>query len=325
MTRIAGWGAVLGLLCFSFVLAASPARADPFLVSSSSSSLQSPSTAIQASSFLAASIEQDANVSLPTYVRDVPQSFLRACPTRCGQTCRARGRCARSRWGRHRFRLEVEAGPVWQSRNEAAFPGDTGTRFDVDDVTGTGPFAYGRVTLDMQLSRRHALRAIVAPLQIKETGTLGSDVSFGGTTFTAGPSTEATYKFNSYRIGYRYLFARGRTWTLHVGATAKIRDANIELRQGAVSSRKTDLGFVPLLHIDLEWSPQPGWTVTADLDGLAAPQGRAFDFAIKLHRDLSPRARVGIGYRMIEGGAENDTVYTFSWFHQAVVSFTYKF
>ena len=226
---------------------------------------------------------------------------------------------------RARFQLELEGGPVWQSRNEAALPGDTGTRFDIDDITGRGPFAYGRVTLDWQLGGRHALRALVAPLQIRESGTPASDISFGGTTFQSGVATEATYKFNSYRVGYRYRLASSRTWALHVGATAKLRDANIELRQGTLSSRKVDLGFVPLLHLDFAWSPRPGWTLTADLDGAAAPQGRAFDFAIKLHRDLSRNTRIGVGYRMIEGGADNDTVYTFSWFHQAVVSLTVRF
>ncbi len=225
---------------------------------------------------------------------------------------------------RRRLTLSVELGPAWSSRNEAAIPGDTGTRFDVDDPTGSGPTAYGRVTLDWRLSARHALRFLVAPLHVEGSGTLDEPVSFRGKDFAAGLETKASYTFNSYRLGYRYLLAENRSWSLHVGATLKIRDAQIRLRQGSTVGTRSDLGFVALLHADVEWRPRPGWRVTADLDGLAAPQGRAFDFALTLHRDLNQSVAVGVGYRLLEGGADNDDVYTFSMFHQVFVSLTYR-
>jgi hypothetical protein len=243
----------------------------------------------------------------------------------------APGPCCDRTWSpdrgrlRRRWAVELEAGPVWQTRNDAAIPGDTGTRFALDDLTGSGPFPWGRVTVDYRISRRHAVRAMIAPLSITETGTLAQPVDFQGATFAAGVPTEATYKFNSYRLTYRYLLCSTRRWTVHVGATAKIRDAKVELVQGGVRSTKTDLGFVPLLHLDAEYRFSPCWRMTADLDGAAAPQGRAFDFALKLHRDISDRWSVGLGYRMLEGGADNDTVYTFAWLHQALVSASYRF
>ena len=226
---------------------------------------------------------------------------------------------------RRRFSLELELGPVWQSRNEAAVPGDTGTRFDIDSITGSGPFPYGRITFDWKIRGRHSVRALIAPLEIEETGVLNQDVSFNGQTFTAGAQTKATYKFNSYRVGYRYRLWCGRCWELNVGGTIKIRDAEIGLQQGGVSTRKTDLGVVPLLHVDFEWRFHPGWRLVADVDGLGAPQGRAIDFALKVHRDLSERWSIGAGYRTIEGGADNDTIYTFAWLHQALVSVSYRF
>jgi hypothetical protein len=224
-----------------------------------------------------------------------------------------------------RFRVEIEGGPVWQTRNDAAIPGDTGTRFPLDEVTGAGPFPYGRITLDYMIAPRHSVRALVAPLEIKKSGRLDRDVSFDGRDFAAGALTRGTFKFNSYRLGYRYLLACGPTWALHVGATAKIRDAKIELEQGAVRGRKTDLGFVPLLHIDFEKRLSQRWRFSADLDGAAAPQGRAFDLALKLYYDLDDRTSVGFGYRTIEGGADNDTAYTFTWLHQALLSLEYRF
>ncbi len=224
-----------------------------------------------------------------------------------------------------RWQVELEVGPVWQSRNDVAIPGDTGTRFALDDVTGAGPFPYGRVIVDYQLGKRHSLRALAAPLELSDTGTLDQPVSFRGSTFAAGLPTKATFRFNSYRLTYRYLLGCGCDWSLHIGATAKIRHAKIQLEQGALNETKYDLGFVPLLHLAFEKRLAPRWRFLADVDFAAAPQGRAIDFAAKLYYDVNDRWSLGLGYRTIEGGADNDNVYTFSWFHQAVLSASYRF
>lgn len=224
-----------------------------------------------------------------------------------------------------RWRVELEGGPVWQSKNDVAIPGDTGTRFALDDLTGAGPYPYGRVTVDYQINQRHSLRALIAPLELSDSGTLAQNVDFRGTTFNAGLRTKATFRFNSYRLTYRYLLGCGCDWSLHVGATAKIRDAKIELEQGGLREAKYDLGFVPLLHVAFEKRLTPRWRFLADADFAAAPQGRAIDFTAKLYYELNDRWSLGLGYRTIEGGADNDSVYTFSWFHQAVVAIGYRF
>ena len=47
-------------------------------------------------------------------------------------------------------------------------------------------------------------------------------------------------------------------------------------------------------------------------DALAAPQGRAEDVLAALTYGKSDKFRIKIGYRILEGGADNDEVYTFS-------------
>ena len=61
------------------------------------------------------------------------------------------------------------------------------------------------------------------------------------------------------------------------------------------------------------------------MDGLGASQGRAIDFALKIYRDINTRWSVGIGYRTLEGGADNDSVYTFAWLHLALVAVKFRF
>lgn len=220
-----------------------------------------------------------------------------------------------------RFSLEVEAGPVWQSRNDVQIPNDaSGTRFSLRGLTGSGPWPAGRVYLSWNLNERHGLRVLVAPLEITERGTLGEAVGFAGASYAAGEPTEGTYVFNSYRITYRYRFHEGEDWTWWIGFTAKVRDANIELAQGNTTSRKTDLGFVPLLHLASDWRIAPRWRVRLDADALAGGPGRAEDVSLKAAYDINERLTLAAGYRTVEGGADVDEVFTFAWLHYAVVS-----
>ena len=51
---------------------------------------------------------------------------------------------------------------------------------------------------------------------------------------------------------------------------------------------------------------------------IAAPQGRAEDVLLVVTWSLRPGVGLHLGYRMLEGGADNDEVYNFSWLHYAV-------
>ena len=224
------------------------------------------------------------------------------------------------------FAVELEVGPVWQSRNDVQIPNDgDGTRFSLVDLVGNGPWASGRLYVTWNVSRRHGVRALLAPLSYTESGSFDETVDFAGRSFDGGVPTDATYQFNSWRLSYRYMFHDGSRWTWWIGFTAKVRDAKIELRQGDISARDTDVGFVPLLHLAARWRFSDRWHLLLDLDALAGGPGRAEDFAVKLGYDVSERWSVRVGYRTVEGGADTDEVYSFAWFHAAVVSGVYRF
>lgn len=225
-----------------------------------------------------------------------------------------------------KFVLEIEAGPVWQSRNDVQIPNDDeGTRFSLADLAGKGPWPGGRLYFTWNISDRHSLRALLAPLSYTETGTFDEPVDFVGETYVPGLPAEATYQFNSWRLSYRYRFHSGSRWQWWVGFTAKVRDAKIEIRQGETSSQDSDVGFVPLLHLGADWRFADRWHFLLDLDALAGGPGRAEDLSLKVGYDINQRWSVTGGYRTVEGGADTDEVYSFAWFHAAVVSGVYRF
>jgi hypothetical protein len=225
-----------------------------------------------------------------------------------------------------KFSFELELGPVWQGRNDVQIPNnENGTRFSLVDLVGQGPYPSARLYVSWQINKRHDLRLLLAPLSYTENGQFNTPVLFAGETFPAGIPTDATYKFNSWRITYRYRFHDGDQWRWWIGFTAKVRDAKIQLEQSDTSAKKTDLGFVPLLHIRGEYHFNPSWWLMLDLDALAGGPGRAEDGTIKLAYNFNDHWTLAGGYRTVEGGADVEEAYNFAWLHYLVLSATYTF
>lgn len=221
--------------------------------------------------------------------------------------------------------VDLEAGYVIPGYNDVAIPGDTGTRFslteDLDaDETVAFRFRYGHA-----LSEKHWVGLLLAPLTMESSGTLQKDVMFNDESFPQGTAVDATFRFNSYRLIYRYLLHKSEKWSFSAGAAAKVRDAEIKLEGGGRSTEKTDLGFVPLLSFNATWTPVERFHLVMDGEALAAPQGRAEDVLFAAQYDVKPNLSVKAGYRILEGGADNDEVYTFSLFHYLVAGVVYTF
>ena len=220
--------------------------------------------------------------------------------------------------------LSLETGGVWQSRNDVRIPNDTGTRFAIDNITESGPFAYYRLESSFDLDDDRQLRLLLAPLRISESGVTDQAIEFDGETFSAGQRTDFTYQFNSYRVSYRWLYKQSPDWRLWLGATLKLRDAGIALQQGSVRASDDNVGLVPLFHLYSDYRLDPQWRFVLDFDGLVGPQGRALDLGLNFQRDLDKNWYLGFGYRTLEGGADNDDVYSFAWLNYAFFSLGYR-
>jgi len=214
---------------------------------------------------------------------------------------------------------EVEASVVVASRNDTRIPGNTGTKISLVNDLSTSAAPAFRLRLGYRIADRHLISALYAPLQVNARGSVDRDVEFMDATYPAGSPLLAVYRFDSYRLTYRYSIVWNDGLDVAVGFTAKIRYAETSL-YGVEARRKTNTGFVPLLNAHVAWRPGNGaFGVVLDIDALAAPQGRAEDVLLAatwaFHENLELRA----GYRMVEGGAENDAVYSFAWLHYGVV------
>lgn len=220
--------------------------------------------------------------------------------------------------------LDLELGLFHFTRNDTRIPSDTGTKFALDDLTGSNG-ATARLQGTWWWNERNALRLTAAPLSVSGTGVLDQDVDFAGERFAAGQPTRGEYRFNTYRLTWRYRFDPGERWEWAAGAAVLVRDARIRLTQGDLRAKDDDLGVVPLLHAHGRYRLAERTTLVVDFEGLWSPQGRAFDVAVRAERDFANGWYGHVGLRTLEGGADNSNVYTFAWVHFATLGFGYRF
>lgn len=215
--------------------------------------------------------------------------------------------------------LDVEGGGVFPGYNNVRVPNATGTQFSLTEDLTADAILYYRIRFSLGLGRRHTLSILYAPLTLNANGQIGEDVFFEDQTFTANTPLEGLFKFNSYRLTYRYELIKRPRLALGIGLTAKIRDAEIKLKGGGLESSSTDFGFVPLLHFRFLWRFTRKLGFLLEGDAAAAKQGRAEDVLAALIVPVSKKWTLKAGYRILEGGADVDQVCNFALFNYVVV------
>ena len=224
-----------------------------------------------------------------------------------------------------RWRLDVENGAAISGYNDVAIPGNSGTRFSMTDDLKSDTEYFWRVRADVRFAPRHVLSGLIAPLTITSSGTFDAPVDFAGVTFGPGVPVDGTWRFNSYRVTYRYEPVRTENWLFGFGATLKVRDAVTSLSAGDLFAEKTNVGLVPLINFKLERRLGDRASFLLEGDALAAPQGRAEDIFAGVLVHANDNWSVKAGYRILEGGADNDEVYTFALIHYAAVGVVVRF
>lgn len=222
--------------------------------------------------------------------------------------------------------VDAESGAVLGTPyNKISIPNASGTRFDLGKEFAIKPIAYYRLRLGYTFNDRHTITALYAPLTATYDGQFDRTVTFNQQDFAANQPITAKYQFNSYRLTYRYGLVRGERFRLGVGFTAKIRDADVRLISATQDTHFSNVGFVPLLNLLLEYRPAERWRVLLEADALAGGPGRAEDVFLGLGYKLSPRLGLRAGYHVVEGGADVESVYNFTWINYAAIGATYMF
>lgn len=229
--------------------------------------------------------------------------------------------------------LTIPKALAHEARLEGGFFQTVSNRFNIPNPGGSRVLVdkdrlqvYGRIQGLFQVSDRGFLRLVIAPLSSDYSYLPGTALSFNGKTFPAQAPVKVEYRFNSYRLGYAYRFLSSESVNFQAGLMGKVRQARIKLSGSNLSSSYDNVGFVPLLHLGLQWKVLGPWELRFDLDGAAAKQGRAFDGALEGFYNLDPSGSgLSAGIRVLEGGADNTKVNTFALLQYAFLAYTKGF
>ena len=132
-----------------------------------------------------------------------------------------------------RWFVDFEAGSVFPGYCDVRIPGDTGTLFSLTDDFSTSSSLFVRLRAEFRLHPRHTLMVLFAPLALVGVGSVDSPLDYNGLTFPANTPLDSVYRFNSYRLSWRYGLKEGERLRIGLGLTAKIRDAGVEITGGA--------------------------------------------------------------------------------------------
>lgn len=222
--------------------------------------------------------------------------------------------------------LDVESGAVWNAKADVRIPNTGGTFFSLPkDLGASDPAAFFRGRLTWHPGSRHDVSLLYAPLELDFRGQFNRTVRFAGTDFAAATATNGAFRFDSYRLTYRYNFLQTESCVFGMGITAKVRDAEVSLNQAGKTASDSNTGFVPLVNYRLLWRFSKPFSLLSEGDALGAPQGRAIDASAAVQWHATDRLSVRVGYRILDGGADSDTVYTFSRFHYSLVGINLSF
>ncbi len=206
--------------------------------------------------------------------------------------------------------VDVEVGGVGAGYNDVRIPGQGGTRFSLTDDLSTDSGPYTRVRAGVDLGR-HLVHALYAPLRLDAHGVAPGPLTFDDATFAAGTPLRGRYRFDSYRLGYRYAVVQREGLTVALGGTAKIRDAAITVC-AATCAVRSNTGFVPLASVLVDWRVAGPFGLLLDVEALGGGPGRAEDVLLAATWRASEQVTARLGARIVEGGADTDSVYNFA-------------
>ncbi|MGM0551493.1 MAG: hypothetical protein ACQESW_10465, partial [Bacteroidota bacterium] len=166
--------------------------------------------------------------------------------------------------------IDFETGLVFTGYNDVRIPGDNGTlvSFKNDLQSKTEPFY--RIRFNYTINARHTISLLYAPLKTQSTGSVSNAIVFKDVVFPANTEITGDYKFNSYRLTYRYAIVKNPKVEFGLGFTAKIRDASIALSSSGLTGEKVNTGFVPIINFRLLWHMDNKFGLLLEGDALAA-------------------------------------------------------
>lgn len=217
----------------------------------------------------------------------------------------------------HEFNVEI--GRIKTSSNRFQIPNDKANEVRIPDDEYQNSQRLKGV---FDLKNDRFLYFLYAPFESEYDFKSGNSFKFNNSNFSANSDTSVSYRFSSYRVGYFKKFKQGKKLNYWLGGVLKIRDAKIEVRQGAKKDAYRNFGLVPLIGLGVEYFIGDKISLFSHIDSLGFDQGYAYDANAEIRYYVNKKNSFGMGYRTFGGGVDNDELLNFARFESFYVNYS---
>jgi hypothetical protein len=149
-----------------------------------------------------------------------------------------------------KLRGVAEIGFLGVLGNQVQFS-NSGTYFNYVQEGGQDVlFPVNRLSLELEIKKKHTLTFLYQPLRLESTALLRNDLVVDELTFPAGTSVNFLYNFPFFRFSYmKELAPNNEKFDFALGASLQLRNATItfESTDGSLFRANRDVGPVPIL------------------------------------------------------------------------------
>jgi len=210
-------------------------------------------------------------------------------------------------------------------------------------------FPVNRISLELEVNKKHIWTLLYQPLRLESTALLSRDLVIDGLTFPAGTGVNFLYNFPFFRLSYMKEFRPDDDkFNFAFGGSLQIRNATIafESIDGRLFRSNRDIGPVPVLKFRTRYSPNKRSYTEFEADGIYAPVsylngsdnevvGAILDASIRQGLQFNNEVKAYLNLRYLGGGAVGTSDddpgpgdgYVKNWLHFATVTagFVYQF
>lgn len=178
-------------------------------------------------------------------------------------------------------------------------------------------FPVSRLSLELEIKKKHTLTFLYQPLRLESTALLQRDIVIDELTFPAGTSVDFLYNFPFFRLSYmKELMPNNKKFDFAFGASLQIRNAtiNFESTDGTLFRSNRDIGPVPILKFRTRYNVNRLTYTEIEADGFYAPIsylngsdneviGAILDASLRQGLKVSNEVGAFLNLRYLGGGA----------------------
>jgi hypothetical protein len=241
-----------------------------------------------------------------------------------------------------KLRGVAEIGFLGVLGNQVQFS-NSGTYFNYVQEGGQDVlFPVNRLSLELEIKKKHTLTFLYQPLRLESTALLRNDLVVDELTFPAGTSVNFLYNFPFFRFSYmKELAPNNEKFDFALGASLQLRNATItfESTDGSLFRANRDVGPVPILKFRTRYRASQRTYTEVEADGFYAPIsylngsdneviGAILDASLRQGLQVNEQVGVFLNLRYLGGGAVGTSDddpgpgdgYVRNWLHFATVS-----